>query len=325
MLFLSLALVVRLIAFYSSDRNLIRNSYTQENFVLSGVKGKMVSNVKRILPENQAALILGIVFGEKGTFDKSYFEAIRKTGVLHVIAASGMNISMVASFLITSLTLFLKRQKALVLSSIAIILYASLADFQPSIVRASIMAIFAFSAGVIGRQNTSLLALFFAGFIMVMFDPKIIEDIGFQLSFVATLGIILLDPIFKKIGSNLLFEDARATISAQIATVPILLFFFGTYSPISIVANFLVLWTIPPLMILGAFGAVLSLASPLIAVPFLWLSMPLLIFFEAIVLSLNRYASEIQIDSLPWVLIAGYYLILLALILLIYKKKNIVV
>ncbi len=326
-LILSLALLVRLFLFYTSNSTLQINT-TSGNIelklpIITSAKEKTSESFRKTLPADASGLLLGILFGEKGSFDKEYLDALRRTGVLHVIAASGMNVSMVAGATLPVLVLFLKRRQALILSAILIILYCAFADFEESIVRASIMAAFAFGAGLFGRQNTSLLALFFAAFTMVMWDPKIVDSVGFQLSFAATSGIILLTPIFRKFGNNFLLEDLSTTISAQIATVPILLFYFSTYSPISILANLLILWTVPPLMILGLIALPLSLIAEVFALPILWIAFPLLVYFKEVVLFLNKLATEFSTDSIPVTMILGYYFIVLALVAAVHKKLKI--
>jgi len=237
------------------------------------------------------------------------------------VAASGMNVSMLTSFLLGTLIIFLRRQYAIILTSVIVLFYVALASFQPSIVRAAIMAIFSLSAGIAGRQNTSLLALFLAAFVMIIWDPQVLTSVSFILSFSATLGIILLDPILKQgLFAPALFEDFRTTISAQIATTPILMFFFGSYSPVSIIVNFLVLWTIPPLMVLGGLGAFLSFVSKTLVAPFLYLSFPLLSYFQSIVDFFALRFRPMELDTIPWTIVVGYYLILLAGILWIHKR-----
>jgi competence protein ComEC len=125
------------------------------------------------------------------------------------------------------------------------------------------------------------------------------------------------------LSGNGIFEDLRTTLAAQLATTPLLIFFFETYSPISIIANLLVLWTVPPLMIIGGVGAFVSLVVPTVSAPVLWLSIPLLSYFEYVTVLLSRFSSEIRIESAPWALVAGYYLIFLAVILSVYKQRKI--
>ncbi|MGE5042133.1 MAG: ComEC/Rec2 family competence protein, partial [Candidatus Levyibacteriota bacterium] len=92
------------------------------------------------LPKNEAALLFGIVFGGSGNFDDSLYQAFRNTGVLHVVAASGMNVTMVSGFLIVFLRRFLNRQIALCFGLMGISYYALISGLQPSILRAAIMA-----------------------------------------------------------------------------------------------------------------------------------------------------------------------------------------
>lgn len=319
----SLILAIRLLLFYfyAPQEQVIVKNPTLETSIFRDLK----SHVKNVYAQNlkgqDAGLLMGIVFGEK-TLDRSLIKNYQTTGVLHVVAASGMNVSMLTAFLLSLLLVFFKRQLALIMTLAAIIFYTALADFQPSIVRAAIMAGFALGAGVLGRQNTSLVALLFAAYAMIFWDPGVFTSISFILSFAATLGIILFDPIFKK-GAlrSSLFEDFRTTLAAQIATTPILLFFFGNYSPISILVNLLVLWTVPPLMMLGGIAALLSFI-PLLSAPFVLLSMPLLMYFQAVVSFFARYSHPIELEAVPWTLIAGYYLVLLAIIIWAKKKVS---
>ncbi len=319
---LCVILGVRLSFFYLQDPTFSNNQEVRFPVVFEA-KERINSSFIQTLPKDESALLLGIVFGEKGTFNRDYLDSIRKTGVLHVIAASGMNVTMTAGVIFAVLAYFLRRTHALIFASLAIVLYTALANFEESIVRASIMAIFAYGAGLLGRQNTALFALVLAIFLMIFYDPSIIGKIGFQLSVTATAGIILLDPIFKKLGKNIFFEDFRTTLSAQISTVPILIFYFSTYSPISIISNLLILWTVPPLMIMGILASIISLISSTLAAPILWLCLPLLLYFKWIVLFLNKYAIEFETQNIPMTLILGYYFLALAVVLWAYKRLNI--
>lgn len=327
-IFLSLILFIRLFLFYSAPY-IIKNSNFSTNqvsflHIFEDLRERIGETFHKRLPKDEAGLLAGIILGTRENLDRNFLNSLKKTGALHVIAASGMNVSMLASLLLTTFTLFLRRQIALLFTSFGLVFYVALAGFEPSIIRAATMAIFAYGAGLFGRQNTSLLALFFTAFIMVFISPQLIIDIGFQLSFAATCGIILFDPLLRKtIFGHPLFEDLRTTLSAQIATIPILLFFFSSYSPISILVNLLVLWTVPPLMILGGAAAFISFISPLLSTPFLFLSLPLLSYFKTVTLLLSDFAPEFTTKNLPLSLVFGYYLINLSLALFIYKRYKI--
>lgn len=310
--------LLRVFAFYFLDLKYSPKIDLNFNFAFE-LKNNVRQIYGRTLSPDQADLLYGIVFGEskKTSYQKKYVT----TGVLHVVAASGMNVSMLTAFFMSTLIIFFKRQHALVICSLFILFYAVLASFQPSIVRASIMAMFAIGAGILGRQNTSLIALLFTAFVMIFWDPVVLTSVSFILSFAATLGIILLEPLFKKgIFKKDIFEDFRTSISAQLATTPILLFFFGIFSPISLIVNFLVLWTIPPLMVLGGAGAFLALFSSFLALPLIYLCMPLLYYFNLMV-DIFAKASSFELKDTPWTIVLGYYSILFAVILFQYRKR----
>jgi len=163
------------------------------------IRQSVADLLNKILPPDLSSLLLGIVFGIKGPMSKEFINNLRLAGVMHVIAASGMNITMIAGFLSAIFMLFLKRQVALIASILGFIFYAFLAGMQSSIIRAAIMGILVFSSQVLGRQNLAAYGLFLAGFIILMISPLLISDVGFQLSFTATLGLLHIGPLFKRV------------------------------------------------------------------------------------------------------------------------------
>jgi len=269
---------------------------------------------------------MGIVFGIRQGMDSDLLAAFRTTGVLHVIAASGSNVSLVSGFLLATFLAFMKRRVAILFTLAGIIFYAFLSGLDTSIVRASLMAAFSYGALLFGRQNYSVLALYTTGFIMLFVDPEIIGDIGFQLSFLSTFGILILKPLIDNVlfrnRNFFLRDDFSTTISAQVMTVPIMFSAFSAYSLISIPVNLFVLWTIPLLMILGGIAAVASLLFSVFAAPFLYLCLALLLYFENISLAFARYSFPVQIDKTPQVLILGYYIFLASIILFLNKHRK---
>jgi len=322
-LILLLLLLIRLALFNvlpKEEKQSLGLISSQTNIFIS-IKGKTRDVFLSVLNQEQAELLMGITFGEDVDTDSK--KKFITTGVLHVVAASGMNVSMLVSVVLTSLLTFLKRRQAIFVTSMIVIFYGALAEFQPSIVRASIMAMFALGAQSIGRQNTALYALVLTALAMLIFDPTLLTSLSFILSFSATLGIILLDPIFKRgLLKSGLFEDFRTTLSAQIATTPILLFFFGTYSPISIIANLLILWTIPPLMLLGMISAIVSFIFEPIAQILALIGLPLISYFLYVVDYLDKISKPIEIPTIPIAVVCGYYCIFFGLFLLIKRKIN---
>ncbi|MBI2621020.1 MAG: ComEC/Rec2 family competence protein [Candidatus Levybacteria bacterium] len=311
-------------------------SYPEFILIEKGTKGSLIVRIRESIigffnssfNPKYSTLMLGIVFGIKQEMPEGFYNNLQKSGLLHVIAASGMNITMVGGFLLGLFAIFFRRQTALILTIFGILFYALLAGFEPSIVRASIMGILVFLAQLTGRQSSSFLGLFVAGTLMLLKAPGLIFDIGFQLSFMATLGLIYFRPFFfvnKKIKSliqrSIIGEDLATTISAQIFTLPILLSNFGNYSIFSVIANALVLWTVPILMVIGAVAVVLGLVIEPIGTIILYLSIPFLLYFEKIAEFTPVLGGQFEIDSFPILLFFGYYLILLSIILLLRKKR----
>lgn len=294
------------------------------NFVLA-VSNFIRQNAKKIfqkyLSPKETGLLLGIILGEKTTFSKDFLHSLQVAGVMHVIAASGMNVSLVAGFLFWMFSSFLSRKAAVLLTLLGIVFYAVLSGLAASIIRATLMGVAALLAQLWGRQYSSLWGIVLAVFIMIFVNPNFIQDVGFQLSVLATIGIFGIKPLFPK---HIFFEDIETTISAQIATLPILLSNFGNFGLLSILANALVLWTIPILMILGC----LSVAVGLLILPLgsllTFIAKPFLLFFIFIVENVAAVSPLVSVGTLPQILIVGYYLLLFATMLLLNKKPKLI-
>ena len=255
-------------------------------------------------------------------------DSLRNVGVVHVIAASGMNVTFVAGALIGILGQFLRRKIALTIAIFGIVFYAFLSGFEPSIVRAAIMSIIAFSAGLLGRDNFALTSVFITGGAMLFYAPRLLLDVGFQLSFLATLGILTIKPIldsgFGKLGILGRFgkDDLGTTIAAQVATLPILLSVFGSYGMLSVLVNALVLWTVPVLMVIGSIGLVVSFIFEPVGKLFLFATIPILYYFEETVMYFGDKGFILAMPPFPAAVWIGYYFIVLGIIVF-YRQKRV--
>jgi len=312
----------RVLMYFPKMERLDRTS----GFLVSSLKSinflrqKIISIFSVTLPSPSSSLLLGIIFGIKEQMPKNFTDNLRTTGVFHVIAASGMNVTLIGGFISQFLAFFLHRRLAIGLSILGIVFYAILAGLEPSIIRASIMGIIVFSAQIIGRQSLASNSLFLTGAGMLFIDPSLFSDVGFQLSFTATAGILYIKPLMRGKGKGFASE-ILTTIAAQIGTLPILLANFGIYSIFSILVNGLVLWTIPILMVIGGAGAILSLIFLPLGQILIGLCYPLLFYFEAVVNIFGRIGGVITIERFPWQFTAGYYC-LLASILALFKRRT---
>jgi competence protein ComEC len=278
---------------------------------------------EKTLPPTSASLLSGIIFGAKEHFSQDFKQSLSATGVLHVIAASGMNVSFIAAALLSVFGMFMKRQTALLAGCLGIVFYVFLVGFEPSIIRAAIMGLLTFGAGMLGRQNWALFALCLAGYMMLLFQPSFLFDVGFQLSFMATLGILMLDkPLgellkLKKLGKwgGIALENVTTTTAAQISTLPILLGVFGSVGILSLLVNALVLWVVPIVMTLGSLAVLVGFVFQPVAQLLLFLCLPFLLFFEIIVSFFGSFGWNFSIEDWPWSFSIGYYLLIGAIVI----------
>lgn len=218
-------------------------------------KQRFLSNLKRVLGEPHSALAGGLVVGEKGALGKDLIDDFRKSGLIHIVVLSGYNITIVADS-IRRLLSFLPRVIGIVIGALGILVFGILVGGGATVIRSCIMAIIALMATLIRRDYNVGKALFIAGILMLIHNPLILlHDPSFQLSFLATLGLIFLSsPIENKL--NFISEKfgirglIASTIATQIFVSPYLLYIMGQLSIIGIVVNILVLPIIPATMFL---------------------------------------------------------------------------
>lgn len=288
------------------------------------VRQKVIAVFEKYLPLDLAHLLLGIAFGIKEPLSQVFSDQIRLVGLLHVIAASGMNITLLAGGLVALLGRVLTRRMTIGITLLSIAAYAAFAGFEPSIVRAGIMGSLALLASLLGKQYFGLWALFLTGYVMLLIDPQLILDVGFQLSFLATFGIMTLKPFlaFKTPKALTAFkEDFTTSLSAQAATAPILLMTFGQVSFNSLLVNVLLLWTVPPLMVIGGAAAIAGFVFEPLAGLILYLSLPVLLLFQTVVVFFSSFPLILAMDSVPLSFLIIYYALLLFLIGLLKRKR----
>ncbi len=229
------------------------------------VKNVFEDSVSRSIAEPNASFINGILLGSREDIPQNLKEAFNKTGTTHLLAISGYNITVVALYISVFLTFFMRRQKAFWFTICGIILFTFLTGASASVVRAGVMGILVLIARQAGRFYNPANSIVFAGAAMIALNPKVLRfDVGFQLSFLATLGLLYLFPLIQKkmgkIPSLWTFKDNLiATVSAQLAVLPVILYNFGSFSPVSVPANALILPAIPLAMLLGFLSGISGL------------------------------------------------------------------
>lgn len=220
---------------------------------ISRLRQGIESRYNRLLPEPEASLLSGIVLGSKRGLPQDFYLALQKTGTLHIVVASGYNVTIIIATLVAYLAGLLKRGWAIAIAMAAVGIYTIMAGAEPAIVRAAIMGSLTFFGQILGRKTEGMRLLLAAVMLMIAVNPSIVFDVGFQLSAAATFGLMFLGPRLEPILGRvwLIGKDLTETTAAQIMVWPIIIFYFGRMSPYSILVNSLILWLVPIIMSLG--------------------------------------------------------------------------
>lgn len=308
----------------------------QGNFILAGIynfKNHFVTKINQILPEPHASFLAGILIGAKKSLPADLAEVFNQTGTTHIIAVSGYNVTIIATFLMLFLqNLGIGRKKAFWQILIGLIVFAIITGLQASIIRASIMGGLVLLAQYLGRMNKIGNALLLTAVIMLIVNPKILVfDLGFQLSFLATLGLVYFNPVlveilkvekFIKLKSLkiIIVDYFLTTMSAIILTTPLILYNFGKISLVAPLANILILPFIPIAMLLGFIAVVLALIYQPIGWVVGWLVWFVL---QYIIWILNKLAdfnwAYYEFDKIGLGLMVGAYLVI-SLIIVFHSK-----
>ncbi len=248
---------------------------------LFDVKDAFLLRVGRVIEEPQASLLGGLVVGAKQSLGEALLEKFRRAGIIHIVVLSGYNVTIVAEFImriLSHLPVLLARS----LGIGSIILFAIMTGAGATIVRASIMAVLVILARGTGRTYKITRALIIAGFFMIIQNPRILVfDTSFQLSFMATVGLIYLAPRLEAYFGWVptkwqLREFATATIATQLFVLPLLLYKMGEFSIVALPVNMLVLPAVAPTMLLGFLTGVAGFLSIVFSLPFAFATTALL-------------------------------------------------
>lgn len=299
-------------------------------FIATLLAGKhaFMRSIESLLPEPQAGLAEGIVLGEKRALGEELETAFRATGIIHIVVLSGYNITIVAEAVMRLLSYFFAPKTRFAIGVVVIISFALLVGLSATVVRASLMAVLVLVARITGRTYDVLRGLLFAALIMLVINPHLlIFDPGFQLSFLATLGLILLAPIIeerlKLVPSTLqVREFVTATISTQIFVLPVLLYSIGELSLVAIPVNVLVLVVVPLAMLLVFLSGMLGFLSAFVALPVAYLAHLLLTYMISVVeffASLPLSSVVVPSFSIWWV---GVSYTILGILLYVYRPKT---
>ena len=240
---------------------------------------------ERKMPEDGAALLLAMALGESARLSPECLQQFRDSGVGHVMAASGLHLGLVYGAIFGALRIGgISRRRGIFVVAVGVWLYAALVGFTPSITRALLMCWFSLLASACGRPGNLGRALALALSLALWLDPSQLSEVGFQLSYAAVMGIVMWLEILERLGHYVavrfgiyflpglrkLGTSFALTIAVSLWVVPLLLFYFGEASWITVVANLVVL---PPLEIaLGAGLGAWIISSIAFLLPWGWLA-----------------------------------------------------
>ena len=265
------------------------------NFLTRGLfalKLDALATIYRLFPDPEASLLAGILLGVDNGLPKDLQQSFKDTGTSHIIAISGFNIAIIAELFLAFFGRVFGKRRGAFFAGLGIVFYTLLVGADAAVVRAAVMGVTALFARHLGRQQDGLNTLFGVAALMTLFNPFYVQDVGFQLSFAATLGLILYGQPLEQFVNRLLTQytirapgakaDAGApaapdaetrvakisniissffllTLAAQVTTIPIMAYHFNRLSVVSLIANPFILPAQPAVMILGGAADILGM------------------------------------------------------------------
>ncbi len=315
---------------YPSLEVLSRAERRDFRWALSALRTRAEATIGALLPEPEASLLSGILLNRDAGIPDDVMSDFRVTGTAHIIAISGFNITIIAGLLAQLLRRAVGKKWAVVGVIPGVALYAMLVGGDAPVVRAAIMGCLSLVALQLGRRSDALTALLLSALAMTALRPQTLWDVGFQLSFAATLGLILyVTPLQKGLEAFVsarvptawantalgwLNEGLVVTVAAQILTLPLTVAYFRNLSPFSLLANLLILPAQPYVMTWGGSALLLGLiwlplGLPLASVA--WLFLTYTIRVAGWLASLP--GASMQVARVPVLMPVAYYAVVAAL------------
>ena len=289
-----------------SDFNVILAS--KHYLVLNRWRNRVIDMVLKWLPGDEGGLAAGVLWGGDDRLSEKASENFRKSGLSHVVAASGYNVSVIAVWVGIVAIRLVGRRKSIYFVIVSMIMYVLMAGAQAAVVRAGIMAGLTTFALYSGRKTDGIWIWIVTGLAMLIISPAYFEDVGWQLSMAATAGLLWSG---KLTSEKLLLTDLRTTLAAQVTTLPIVLHHFGNVSVVAPLANVLVLPVVPLVMQIVAGASLVGLLLDQLGMMISWLAYPLLRWMTLVTDFVGAWGwSSITVEKLGWGWVAGYYLLL---------------
>lgn len=286
------------VTYVSATNNILKKTVK----LLYQLADNFEQKINRTLPEPHSSLASGILLGVKKNIPNELMENFKKTGLTHIIALSGFNVTIIIAIFAESVVAYIGRKRTFFIGMMLVLAFVIMTGGSLSVVRAAIFSFLILFARLIGRPPDQTNLMLLAALILILFNPYTIAyDTGFQLSFLAFAGLLYLSPKIrdffeKKKVPNGIGITLAETLGAQAAVLPILIFNFKTLSIISPLANLAVLWCLPYVMLLTSIIILSSSCSPALGNILAWLLWPLLQYIIVVV----EYLAKIPFGAITF-------------------------
>ncbi|OGF44337.1 MAG: hypothetical protein A2231_06815 [Candidatus Firestonebacteria bacterium RIFOXYA2_FULL_40_8] len=292
------------------------------------IKHRLLKVIERTTQGEAAYLIQGVLLGEEDALSLERKQQFRDTGTFHILAVSGFNVALVvAAFFFVMRLLKYKKKFSAAVSIVFVIIFCFTTGCSPSVVRATIICVFALTAVLLERDADIVNLLALSAFLMLVFDPYALFDIGFQLSYIATLGLILLAPKIQEYLGFLpvwLGGAIAVTVSAQLFVAPITVLYFNSFSTLTLPANICIAPFVWFSTVAGFFQAALgTLFIPLGSAVGYINALCVAIMFKVVEFFSSFSFSVLRFSSPGILFFSVYYISVLALVYFreLYKEK----
>lgn len=305
----------------------------KSNSLIDSFRRRFAAGMQNVLPEELASFGMGILIGQRTTLNQDLEDDLITTGLIHIVAVSGYNLTII---IVMVRRLFRRRSRfqSLLFSLMLIGSFLFMTGFSPSIVRAGIVSSLSLVAWFWGRTLRPLLLLIAVATMTAMSNPLYLwSNIGWYLSFTSFFGVLVLGPLINsrflpgRLQENVVLATLSETISAQICTLPVILYIFGRLSTISILANVLVVPLTPLAMLLSFISGIAGMMHFQFAKIVVWPTQIVLDYMLSVssVLAKIPYANvELHINTLQLVVLNSMIISFIILLTLKLRQKSVI-
>ena len=291
------------------------------------VRDWFAERIRKLIPDTEASLGLSYLLGMRTGLSEEFADNLRTVGLTHIVVASGAHLSILVE---VARKIFgrLSRFAGLLFSVLFVVFFMSMVGWTPSIMRAGVMAILSLMTWYVGRKIAAWRLILLVMAFTLILEPLFIMNLGWLLSFASFAGIMILGPKMSKFffgerEPGLVASTVMTTIAATLMTLPITLYYFGTVSLISVIANLLILPTLPIAMGLTFVTGVVA-GVPLIETVVAWCATKMLDFHIAVV---EFFGAEreflVEIEPYQWWVFLFYGVIIIGLLVGLIRQKMI--